>query len=153
LEAQVDLAFLEGAAAGSVTGVDRWDAYPYELALEAGNVVVSPYSVLGSAMDDLSNGQSSSRVAARFHSTLARIVLDVCCRIRGETGLKQVCLSGGVFQNALLLRLAVHLLGEAGFQVFYPRQLPANDGGLSLGQAVIALANVNALGRRSQVRS
>ena len=153
LEAQVDLAFAEGALAGSPISVNQLDAYPYELGLVAGKLVVSPHSILGRAMDDLSNGQSSSRVAARFHSTLARIVLDVCCRIRVETGLKQVCLSGGVFQNALLLRLAVHLLGEAGFQVFYPRRLPANDGGLSLGQAVIALAKVNALGCRSQVRS
>jgi hydrogenase maturation protein HypF len=54
-------------------------------------------------------------------------------------------LSGGVFQNDLLLKFCDRLLSKAEFQVFFPQKLPANDGGISLGQAVIALAKVNAI--------
>jgi hydrogenase maturation protein HypF len=80
-------------------------------------------------------------------------VVDVCSRIRQDTGLNKVCLSGGVFQNTVLLGLSTQQLKLAGFEVFYPRQLPANDGGLSLGQAVIALSKVDALDLRTQARS
>jgi hydrogenase maturation protein HypF len=62
----------------------------------------------------------------------------LCQVISGSTGLNQVVLSGGVFQNRLLLRKAVGLLETGGFQVFTHRQVPTNDGGIALGQAVIA---------------
>jgi len=62
----------------------------------------------------------------------------MCHLIADETGVNQVALSGGVFQNRLLLRKAVSLLESSGFQVFTHRQVPCNDGGISLGQAVIA---------------
>jgi hydrogenase maturation protein HypF len=63
---------------------------------------------------------------------------EMCQLIANETGITQVALSGGVFQNRLLLRRAVDLLESSGFQVFTHRQVPCNDGGISLGQAVIA---------------
>jgi hydrogenase maturation protein HypF len=79
-----------------------------------------------------------SLVATKFHNTIARIILDVCMKIKKETGLKRVVLSGGVFQNKYLLGKAISLLYERGFNVFTNNQVPANDGGISLGQLFLA---------------
>jgi hydrogenase maturation protein HypF len=74
--------------------------------------------------------------SARFHNTVAEAVAETVGRMRRETGLRRVCLSGGVFQNQFLLRRTVGLLG--GFEVFLHAAVPANDGGIALGQAAVA---------------
>lgn len=89
---------------------------------------------------DVRAGQSASIVAARFHNTLAQAVVDACARLRDRTGLAVVALSGGVFQNALLLDRVVHGLEAAGLRVLTHAALPVNDGGVSFGQAVVAAA-------------
>jgi hydrogenase maturation protein HypF len=66
------------------------------------------------------------------------MICEMCQLIARSTGIKQVALSGGVFQNRLLLRKAVPLLESADFSVLTHKQVPCNDGGISLGQAVIA---------------
>jgi hydrogenase maturation protein HypF len=66
--------------------------------------------------------------------------IGVACRVRETTGIGQVCLSGGCFQNALLLQRIVAGLGAQGFDVFTQRAVPCNDGGVSLGQAAVAWA-------------
>jgi hydrogenase maturation protein HypF len=66
------------------------------------------------------------------------MINEMCHFIADETGVRQVALSGGVFQNRLLSEKTVSLLESSGFQVFTHRQVPCNDGGISLGQAVIA---------------
>ena len=73
-------------------------------------------------------------ISAKFHNSLANWILEVAC----TSGVRQVVLSGGVFQNAYLANRAVRLLGADGFTVFTHRQVPANDGGLALSQAVPA---------------
>ncbi len=83
-------------------------------------------------------GTAPADVSARFHSTVAHIVADGCTRIRDHHGLNRVCLSGGTFQNLRLLGQTIALLRQAGFEAFVHHRVPANDGGLSLGQAVIA---------------
>jgi len=77
-------------------------------------------------------------MARKFHDTVAGAVVDVCSAIRSETGVGRVVLSGGVFQNRLLSEGAFDLLTESGFSVYVQRLVPPNDGGLALGQAVIA---------------
>ena len=77
-------------------------------------------------------------ISARFHYTMARVVADACMRIREAEGLNRVCLSGGTFQNLRLLGQSAEGLRERGFEVFLHQRVPPNDGGLSLGQAVIA---------------
>ena len=69
---------------------------------------------------------------------MARVIADCCARIRASHGLNRVCLSGGTFQNLRLLGHAAALLRERGFEVFTHHRVPTNDGGLALGQAVIA---------------
>jgi hydrogenase maturation protein HypF len=90
------------------------------------------------AADDLATGISGPVVAARFHNGVAAAIIAVCCRLREETGLEVVALSGGVFQNLLLTSRVSAGLAEAGFRVLLHRQVPCNDGGISLGQAVVA---------------
>jgi hydrogenase maturation protein HypF len=76
--------------------------------------------------------------AARFHNTVAAMIVEGCVRSRDLTGLDTVALSGGVFQNLLLLGRAVDGLTERGFGVLTHHQIPPNDGGISLGQAAVA---------------
>ncbi len=90
---------------------------------------------------ELTAGVAPAAIAARFHNGLADLVVAACRRVRDDEGLSTVALSGGVFQNALLLRRCRTGLTAAGFRVLTHRQVPPNDGGISLGQAAIAAAS------------
>ena len=87
-------------------------------------------------------GERAGCIAARFHNTLVAALAQVCRRMREELGLSRVCLSGGCFQNARLLRGCLDTLRSDRFEVYFQRHVPANDGGISLGQAAIACALV-----------
>jgi hydrogenase maturation protein HypF len=87
---------------------------------------------------DLKTGVSAAMISARFHQTVIGAAVDVCKQIRSQRGLHRVCLSGGCFQNIRLLQGSVDRLRAEGFEVYYPRRVPANDGGISFGQAAIA---------------
>ena len=93
---------------------------------------------------DAAGGAAPGAVSARFHNTLAEAVVEVCRRIRAESGLRRACLSGGTFQNMRLLGAVVPALRSAGFEVFLHTHVPPNDGGIALGQAVIAAAAMEA---------
>ena len=82
--------------------------------------------------------QKISVISAKFHNTIARVILEVSQQIRKETSLNKVILSGGVFQNKYLLEKSLSLLNRDGFKVFTNHLVPANDGGISLGQIAIA---------------
>jgi hydrogenase maturation protein HypF len=112
-------------------GVD--EGYDFELGAE-----VDPAPCLHAVASDVRAGVGVGVVAARFHNGLARMVAQVCTTLRGETSLDKVALSGGVFQNVTLLARVVPLLEAAGFSVYTHRLVPPNDGGISLGQAVVA---------------
>lgn len=77
-------------------------------------------------------------IAMKFHITMAHMIAAMCKLISNDTGMKRVALSGGVFQNRLLLKMALAALRKDGFEVFQQRLVPCNDGGVSLGQAVVA---------------
>ncbi|HHT9131825.1 MAG TPA: Kae1-like domain-containing protein [Candidatus Tripitaka californicus] len=89
-------------------------------------------------LKDLCKGTPITKISSRFHYSVALMTGEVCKRIRGESGQERVVLSGGVFQNVLLLRLCEGILVGEGFEVYIHHKVPTNDGGLSLGQAVIA---------------
>ncbi|MDX9955085.1 MAG: carbamoyltransferase HypF [Anaerolineae bacterium] len=108
------------------------DWRPYPFAIEGDVVRLAP--LFYALLESLERGVPIPDMAARFHATIARMVLEVCLRLREETGLLAVALSGGVFQNALLLDLTVPVLRDAGFEVLLHHQVPCNDGGISLGQ-------------------
>jgi hydrogenase maturation protein HypF len=90
--------------------------------------------------EDLAAGTDRDVIAARFHNGVAGLITDCCLRLRDRHGLSAVALSGGVFQNLLLLHATVGRLQGHGFQVLTHSRVPCNDGGISLGQAVVAAA-------------
>jgi len=94
--------------------------------------------VIRAVANDVRTGVPSSLIGARFHSAVVDLVATVARRARAETGLSTVALSGGVFQNALLLTGACRVLRRDGFTVLRHRVVPPNDGGLALGQLIIA---------------
>ena len=81
-------------------------------------------------------------ISARFHNTMAGMVLETVVKIQAETKIPTVALSGGVWQNMTLLKAVDHRLTHAGFVVLHHRQVPANDGGISLGQVAVASAQI-----------
>jgi len=97
-------------------------------------------SLIRGITEDLVRGTSVPVIAGRFHNALAGVVLEVCRRLREQHGLSTVALSGGVFQNALLLSRCLEGLEAEDFLVLTHRQVPPNDGGISLGQAAVAAA-------------
>jgi hydrogenase maturation protein HypF len=99
-------------------------------------------NVLQSVIADLRAGKSISIISAKFHNGLANTILQVCKSARLQFSLNEVALSGGVWQNMTLLRKTIPLLERSGFEVLIHRQVPANDGGIALGQAVIASQTV-----------
>jgi hydrogenase maturation protein HypF len=112
--------------------------YGYSLDEVDGVAVIRLAGLLGDVLADLRRGAPRPEISGRFHRTMASLIADVCPKFRESTGISRVALSGGVFQNRLLLRLAVAALEGAGFDVITHEKVPTNDGGVSLGQAVIA---------------
>lgn len=102
---------------------------------------LDPAPVFAEMMEDLRLGVPVPVIAAKFHNGVAGLVTAVCFKLRQERNLNQVALSGGVFQNVFLLSRTLKLLQEQGFDVFTNQLVPPNDGGLALGQAVIAMTN------------
>jgi hydrogenase maturation protein HypF len=94
--------------------------------------------VIRRVVDDVKRHRNRATISARFHNAVAKMIAEVCGRIRETHGLQMVALSGGVFQNMTVLGKTVDLLEGAGFEVLTPRRVPPNDGGISLGQAAIA---------------
>jgi hydrogenase maturation protein HypF len=131
-EAQAAIA-LELAARRA--GVEGAEPYPF-LIDEAGIIRVG--EMLGAIAGDILGGMDVDQIAARFHVTVARMAINAAERARDASGINTAALSGGAFQNRLLLRLTRDGLRAAGFEVLTHRQVPANDGGLSLGQAAAA---------------
>ncbi|MFA1551428.1 carbamoyltransferase HypF [Actinomadura chokoriensis] len=102
--------------------------------------VVRGRDLLEAVVSDLKTGVPVPTIAARFHNGVAALIVGAASRIREERGLGVAALSGGVFQNMLLLERAVSGLEDAGFEVLTHHRVPPNDGGISLGQAAVATA-------------
>ncbi|MEU8361559.1 carbamoyltransferase HypF [Nonomuraea sp. NPDC048882] len=105
-----------------------------------GPLVVEGGDLVRAAADDLAAGVDPAVIAGRFHNGVAAAISRSCVALRQATGLTAVALSGGVFQNALLLERTVQRLRAAGFRVLKHVRVPPNDGGISLGQAAVAAA-------------
>jgi hydrogenase maturation protein HypF len=114
--------------------------YPFNLDVSTTPWTVDPCDIVRAVLDDLRAGTPRGLIAARFHNTIVELVRAVCVLIRRERGLSTVTLSGGCFQNTFLLEHVTAVLERDGFDVRYHRLVPTNDGGLALGQAVVALA-------------
>jgi hydrogenase maturation protein HypF len=116
------------------------DGYPFGVRPAGSLLELDPGPMWRQLLADLSAGETPGRVAARFHVGLTNAVADLAVDLAGSAGVAAVALSGGVFQNRTLLEGTAKRLRDAGLRVLTHRQVPANDGGLSLGQAVVAAA-------------
>lgn len=113
--------------------------YTFRMVRPAGApLVCDPAPVLGAVVEDLRHGTAAPAVAARFHRAVARLVRTVCAAARDEVGLGTVALTGGVFANVLLSSLCARGLRQDGFTVLRHQRIPPNDGGLAVGQLVVA---------------
>jgi hydrogenase maturation protein HypF len=114
------------------------EEYPFHLQKEERPMVIDPKEIVRGVVRDLVEGVLPSKISRKFHRAIARIVVETCDVIRCEEKLNRVVLSGGVFQNMSLLSLVKDDLERLGFETYTHHLVPTNDGGISLGQAVIA---------------
>ncbi|MBN9389290.1 MAG: carbamoyltransferase HypF [Chloroflexi bacterium] len=133
----------EGQAAIELEALALPADRPYPFSIKEGQpAILDVGPLLRAIVDDLKEGVPAGLIAGRFHRSIAELLAAVCRLARAQTGLNEVALSGGVFQNRLLLEQLLGLLEEAHFTVYRNCQVPPNDGGLSLGQAVVAAARL-----------
>ncbi|MDD4985353.1 MAG: carbamoyltransferase HypF [Dehalococcoidales bacterium] len=128
---------LEMAAPDNVEDFEN-ESYPFAIVEEQGVRVVKLSGVISAVARDVRAGVPAPRISARFHHTVAQIITRMCRVIAEASSINEVALSGGVFQNRLLLKLATSALKRGGFSVLTHQLVPCNDGGVALGQAVIA---------------
>jgi hydrogenase maturation protein HypF len=117
---------------------DEDKSYPFFIVEQNGVSIIKVRDLLGAIINDWRHKISQAVIAARFHHTIARMIQEICQAISKKTGIREVALSGGVFQNRLLSDKARMLVESAGLRVYTHHQVPCNDGGVSLGQVVIA---------------
>ncbi len=115
---------------------------PYGIDRRDGLHVLDPRATLRALLAGLADGVAAARLAARFQETVATATRELVAAVAAEVGLRHVCLSGGVFQNQWLASTLARRLDRDGFEVHLNRQVPANDGGISYGQAAVASARL-----------
>jgi hydrogenase maturation protein HypF len=134
----------EGQAAieleGLATTVDADGRYPFDFTDTSTATFIDFRPMILAVSRDAATWVPAAVIARRFHSTLAEVVVRTCARLRSDTGVSLVALSGGVFQNALLTEESIARLRADGFRVLRHRRVPPGDGGLSLGQLAVAAA-------------
>ena len=128
---------LEMLAPDQVRGL-KPNCYPFSIVEHLGVRVVKLGELFSAVVQNVKNQVPVPIISLRFHNTAAQIIVEMCKMITKETGITQVALSGGVLQNRLLLSLTTAALQQENFSVLTHHLVPCNDGGIALGQAVIA---------------
>lgn len=125
-----------------VSGIS--DSYRYDIKESSLPYEINPSETIKEIIADRFNNKPAGIISAKFHNTVINFTSDLCIKIRNKTSINSVALSGGVFQNSYLLKSTIERLKKEGFEVYAHKDIPANDGGVSLGQIVIANAKINA---------
>jgi hydrogenase maturation protein HypF len=118
------------------------DPLPYEIVRQGDMLVYDPRPTLRALLEGRAENASPQHLAARFQETIAAVTRQLCGDVRAAAGLSTVVLSGGVFQNQWLATTMVRRLTGDGFEVHTNERVPANDGGISYGQAAVAAARL-----------
>jgi hydrogenase maturation protein HypF len=119
-------------------------AYPYDIVEEDETLIVDPSRTVRALAESAMRGDPRARSASQFHETVVAFCREVGGRMAAARGIGTVALSGGVFQNRYLLRRLSEVLASDGLTVLVNREVPTNDGGVSLGQAIVASERVRA---------
>jgi len=142
-----DVAEFEAQAAIDLelaAGDRKATALPYRIARVGDLAVYDPRPTLAALLEGLADGRSAGHLAAAFQATIVDVTRALLADVRASTGVRIVCLSGGVFQNRRLASDLLTRLAGDGFEAFINRQVPVNDGGVSYGQAAIGAARLAA---------
>ena len=113
-------------------------AYPLAVRAEGAEMLIDTQPLFAALVEDLRQGVSAGAISRRFHNGLVQVFSNLAELLRERTSLNRVCLSGGTFQNTYLLESLRARLEASRFEVFTHSEVPAGDGGLSLGQALVA---------------
>jgi hydrogenase maturation protein HypF len=114
--------------------------YSVEIGQNKEGLIVPHAPIIRGVVSDLIDGVDRETTSRKFHNTLVRVFVDACVMLRNGRKLNRVVLSGGVFQNVFLLDQLERILADMGFEVYAHSLVPTNDGGISLGQAMVANA-------------
>jgi hydrogenase maturation protein HypF len=132
----------EGQAAIELEAIadpDENSGYQFDIRLEDDRpYLIDSVPLIHSVVNDIRSGLHPGVISARFHNGVANLIYEVCLSLRKQYGVNKVALSGGVFQNVTLLARSVKLLESADFCAYTHHLVPPNDGGLALGQAMVA---------------
>jgi len=133
-------AVYDGQAACELEAVakDTQEYYNFKLDMSKEPWVIDTRPVFAEMLADIDAGSDSGEMAGKFHTAMARAIVVTCRELAAETGLNRVVLSGGVFQNEMMTARVMEGLAAAGLEPFAHHRVPCNDGGVSLGQAVVA---------------
>jgi len=137
-----DVVTYEGQASielEALSEIEIEEAYDYKV-MKQDNYIIEPDDIIIEALNDKIKGISGKMIASKFQNTIVNFTVNLCLRIREDSGLKEVALSGGVFQNSFLLGKICRNLKQNDFVVHTHKNLPSNDGGVAIGQIVIASA-------------
>jgi len=121
-----------------IADANATDVYSYNIKNENGIDLIDMQQMFHEMLFDLQRDIPKEIISAKFHNTVADFIVETCGRIRNENSIDEVVLSGGVFQNRYLITKVLTQLKARKFIPYFHRRVPTNDGGVSLGQAVIA---------------
>ena len=133
---------LEKAIGGVLDSDSQAPSYKYTITEKNSIFIIEPKDIITGIVQDLNHALTAGMISFKFHHTVVGMIVDICKIIRNRLGIEEVALSGGVFQNAFLSKHAFSRLKEEGFKVYIHHRVPANDAGISLGQAIIAHAKL-----------
>jgi len=138
----LDIVTYEGQASIELEAISEMDieeAYTYSV-IKQDMYIIEPYEIIIEALNDRKKGVSAKIIASKFQNTIVNLTISICLRIRQDSGINEVALSGGVFQNSFLLEKIRYNLKRNKFEVYTNREIPPNDGGVAIGQIIIANA-------------
>ena len=141
-EAQAAIELEMAMASSETASSEKATAYPMKLLPEDDHWIVGTRPLFEALLDDLGRNLPVGAISRRFHNGLVEGFVELATLLREKTALNRVCLSGGTFHNVYLSERLEARLSEAGFEVFAQKEVPSGDGGLSLGQAVVAAAKM-----------
>jgi hydrogenase maturation protein HypF len=122
----------------AIKDVETEESYSFNVIKKEGIYIIDPEKIIRAIVEDLKKSIIPGIISLKFHNTIADIILNLCKKIREDKKINSVALSGGVFQNLILLDNTYKKLESENFKIFIHQKIPPNDGGIAAGQAVIA---------------